>query len=75
MSGIKENWNNLPTSVRMGAKCILAIAVVSAVGYAAGEINKMYYRKTNEVPTESGVVLEDVAVVVEDEAEVVVVKE
>lgn len=75
MSGIKENWNNLPTSVRMGAKCILAIAVVSAVGYAAGEINKYRNEKTNEVPTDPGVVLEDVTVVVGEETEVVVVQE
>ena len=68
---VKETWNKIPK----GVKIVAGVAAVAAVAYVCNEGYKRYTKNDEPVLDNGGVVLEDVTVVVSDEAEEVIVSE
>ena len=73
---IKEGWNKLPGGVKTGAKIVGALAVGAAAKVVVHKVYNEYHNSDNEAevsPDNSGAPLEDVAVVVNDDAQEVIV--
>ena len=56
---VKEAWVGLPKGVKTGIKVVGGIAVVAAVGFAAHEGYKRYYRDGEKSPEQEARDLED----------------
>lgn len=56
---IKEAWVGLPKGVKTGIKVVGGIAVVAAVGFAANEGYKRYYRQPEKTPEQEAEEYED----------------
>ena len=56
---VKEAWVGLPKGVKTGLKVVAGVAVVAAVGFAANEGYKRYYRDGEKSPEQEARELED----------------